>query len=229
MNIIAERIKKRREELGISAEQLAEKIGKAKTTIYRYENGFIEKLPSSVLSDIAKALNVSPTYLMGIDDDLYITNHQRSIINVGSEETSNNELINNSSIHPVILKRFPMLGEIACGKPIYANKEFETFIDASEEIKADFCLTCKGDSMIGARINNGDVVFIKEQPIVDNGQIAAVIIDNDVTLKRWYYYPKKKKLVLQAENPNYEPLVYINEELDSIRCLGKVVYFMSIL
>ena len=69
MNIIAKRIKERREQLGLSAEQLAEKIGKAKTTIYRYESGFIEKMPSSVLSDIAEALKVSPTFLMGLEDE----------------------------------------------------------------------------------------------------------------------------------------------------------------
>ena len=205
MNDIALRIKQRREELGLSAEQLAEKIGKAKTTIYRYESGYIEKMPSSVLSDIAEALKVSPTYLLGVEDNATTPNPLR----------------------PIHLKRFPMLGEIACGKPIFANEEHETYIDASSEIKADFCLTAKGDSMIGARIHNGDVVFIKEQPIVDNGQIAAVIINDEVTLKRWYFYPEKKKLVLQAENPSYEPFVYIGEELDGIRCLGKAVSFMS--
>lgn len=206
MNEIALRIKQRREELGLSAEQLGEKIGKAKTTIYRYESGFIEKMPSSVLSDIAKVLKVSPTYL------LYGDEPQNSLNNI---------------LRPVNLKRFPMLGEIACGKPIFANEEHETYIDASADIKADFCLTAKGDSMIGARIHSGDVVFIKEQSIVDNGQIAAVIIDNNVTLKRWYFYPDKKKLILQAENPNYEPFVYIGEELNNIRCLGRAVSFMS--
>ena len=120
-----------------------------------------------------------------------------------------------------------MLGEIACGEPIYTNEDFETFVEASMEINADFCLTAKGDSMIGARIHDGDVVFIKEQPIVDNGQIAAVIINDEATLKRWYYYPDKNKLVLTPENPKYEPLVYVGEELDTIRCLGKAVFFMS--
>jgi repressor LexA len=116
MNIIALRIKERREQLGLSAEQLAEKIGKAKTTIYRYESGFIEKMPSSVLSDIAKALNVSPTYLMGLEDSTSITDQ----------------------IRPIRLKKFRILGEIACGEPIFANEDHETYIDASAEIKADF-------------------------------------------------------------------------------------------
>lgn len=120
-----------------------------------------------------------------------------------------------------------MLGKIACGEPIFADEEHELYIDASDDIKADFCLTAKGDSMIGARIFDGDVVFIKEQPIVENGQIAAVIIGDEVTLKRWYYYQKQMKLVLQAENPKYEPLVYVNDELNNIRCLGRVISFMS--
>jgi repressor LexA len=64
-------------------------------------------------------------------------------------------------------------------------------------------------------------------PVVENGQIAAVIIDNEATLKRWYYYPEKSKLVLTPENPTYEPLVYIGEELENVRCLGRAVSFMS--
>ncbi|MGM9681036.1 MAG: LexA family protein, partial [Eubacteriales bacterium] len=103
----------------------------------------------------------------------------------------------------------------------------ESYIDASSDIDADFCLTAKGDSMIGARIHDGDVVFIKQMPIVDNGQIAAVIIDDEATLKRWYYYPDKQKLMLIAENSAYEPLVYMGEELNSITCLGRAICFMS--
>lgn len=154
---------------------------------------------------IASVLGVSPAYIFG---------------------WGNNENILDQ-LRPIKLKKFRMLGEIACGKPIFADEDHETYIDASADINADFCLTAKGDSMIGARIKNGDIVFIKEQPTVDNGQIAAVIIGDEATLKRWFYYPEKKKLVLQAENPNYEPLVYIGEELNEIHCLGRAVAFTS--
>lgn len=82
--------------------------------------------------------------------------------------------------------------------------------------------------MIGARIYDGDIVFIKKQDMVNNGEIAAVIIDNEATLKRVYYYPEKNKIVLNPENPAFEPLVYINEELNEIRILGKAVAFQSI-
>ena len=132
------------------------------------------------------------------------------------------------NIKRIKIKKFPMLGEIACGKPMFCNEEYETFIEANSDINADFCLIAKGDSMTNARIFDGDVVFIKEQSIVENGEIAAVIIDNEATLKRVYYYPNKNKLILQAENPNYEPFVYINEELNQIQILGKAVAFMSL-
>lgn len=130
-------------------------------------------------------------------------------------------------VRPAVMKKFPMLGMISCGEPIYANEEHETYVDASADLDADFCVTAAGDSMIGARIYDGDIVFIKDQPMVNNGDIAAVIIDDSVTLKRWFFYPDKKRLVLAPENSKYEPLVYEENELDKIRCIGKAVCFMG--
>ena len=206
---IGAKVKLLRKSLGLTQKELADKCGyKSLTTINKIELG-INSIPLDVVEKLAKALQTTPSYLMGW------------------EESSKDELFNNSSLRPVTLKRFPMLGEIACGKPIFASEEHEAYIDASANIKADFCVTARGDSMTGARIFNGDIVFIKEQSIVDNGQIAAVIVDNEVTLKRWYYYPEKSKLVLQAENPKYEPFVFVGKELDTIRCLGRAVSFMS--
>ena len=81
--------------------------------------------------------------------------------------------------------------------------------------------------MVGARIFDGDIVFIRRQESVDNGEIAAVAIDDEATLKRVYYYPSEGKIILMPENPKYAPLVYINEELESIKILGKAVAFQS--
>ncbi|MDE6775329.1 MAG: hypothetical protein K2J37_03390, partial [Ruminococcus sp.] len=132
-----------------------------------------------------------------------------------------------SNIFPVHLRSFPLLGEIACGKPIFANEDKERYIMADMGIDADFCLKAKGDSMINARIYDGDIVFIREMPMVENGDIAAVIINDESTLKKVYYYPQNGKLVLYPENPAYEPFIYVGEELNSVRILGKAVYFMS--
>lgn len=201
------RVREKRIELNMTQEELATKSGyTSRSSINKIELGLVD-LPQSKIIALADALMTTPTYLMKIS---------------GEVESSDFPIL-----RPIRLKKFRMLGEIACGEPIFANEDHETYIDASAEIKADFCLTAKGDSMTGARIFDGDVVFIKEQAIVENGQIAAVVIGEEVTLKRWYYYPEQKKLVLQAENPRYEPFVFIGEELNNIRCLGRAVSFMS--
>lgn len=131
------------------------------------------------------------------------------------------------NISPIATQRVPMLGEIACGEPIFANEDRESYVQSGREVNADFCLTARGDSMVGARILDGDIVFCRSQEMVDNGEVAAVIIGDEATLKRVYYYPEKKKLVLQAENPKYEPFVFIGEELDEIRIIGKAIAFQS--
>ena len=203
-----ERIKHRRKTLGLSAEEVAEKMGVSAATVYRYESSDILNMGIDKLELIAKALKTTPAAIMGWE-----------------EKTSNIPQFDN--ISPIKTKKFPLLGDIACGQPIFADEEHESYIEAGADIKADFCLKCQGDSMIGARIMPGDIVFIRQQDMVDNGEIAAVIIDDSATLKCVYYYPQHAKLVLQAENPTYEPLVYIGDELNYIRILGKAVAFQS--
>ncbi len=193
---------------------LCEKFGikLAKNDLSQYISGKVQP-GQDKLSILGLALNISEAWLMGYD--------------VPQSRSPDSSSPLPSNIRPVTLKRFPLLGEIACGTPIFASEDHETYIDASADIKADFCLVAKGDSMTGARINNGDVVFIREQPTVENGEIAAVIIGDEATLKRWYFYPEKQKLMLTPENPAFEPLVYIGPELNEVRCLGKAVSFMS--
>lgn len=120
----------------------------------------------------------------------------------------------------------PLLGEIACGTPIYAHEEGEPILPPVG-VQADFCLRAKGDSMIGARIQDGDLVFIRKQAMVENGEIAAVVIEDSATLKRVHYRPEEGVLTLMAENPRYQPLVYSGEELSRIQILGKAVAFQS--
>ena len=136
-------------------------------------------------------------------------------------------VLNNT--YPIELKRFPLLGEIACGKPMYAAEDRESYIMTGTDINADFCLKAKGDSMVNARILDGDIVFVRKQDIVDNGEIAAVVVNNDseATLKRFYYYAEKSMVILKAENPAYEDLIFINDELNNFHVLGKAVAFQS--
>lgn len=128
---------------------------------------------------------------------------------------------------PIETRRFPVLGEIACGEPIFCNEERELYVEAGADIKADFCLIARGDSMINARIHNGDIVFIRRQPEVNNGEIAAVVIEDEATLKRVFYYKDENIISLNAENPAYKPMIYRAEELDTIFILGKAVAFQS--
>lgn len=210
-----ERVLALRTEKGMTQDELAIAVGyKSRSTIAKIEAG--ERDPhQSMIAAIAKALDTTPAYLMGWEEQV-------------SKPDPLSDLIEKyDNIKPIKTKRFPMLGEIACGEPVFADEDKEHYIMADMEIDADFCLTAKGDSMINARIYEGDIVFIKKMPIVENGDIAAVIIEDDATLKRVYYYPNDNMLQLVAENPKYKPLIYQNEELNRIRILGKAVYFMS--
>lgn len=174
-----------------------------------FANGYIGQLrkgsfPYDRLLKIAKYLNVPVDYLTGQDNTPLPPD-----------------------IFPLTVKKFPLLGEIACGEPIFANEDRESYIMSGTDIEADFCLKAKGDSMIGARILDGDIVFIKKTDLVNNGEIAAVIIEDEVLLKRFYYYKDENLLTLQSENPRFAPKNYIGEQLDHIRVLGKAVAFQS--
>ncbi len=122
-------------------------------------------------------------------------------------------------------KEIPIIGGIACGTPILAEQNIDGQVKIPEFVQADFALRCNGDSMIGAHIRDGDLVCIRIQPDVDDGQIAAVLIGEDATLKRVYHRPDGVMLV--AENPSFAPMVYIGEECEDIRILGKAMTCIS--
>lgn len=212
---IGQRIRTRRKVCGMTQTALGDAVGLNKSTIQRYESGKIDTIKLPVLAAIAQTLNVSAAWLTG----------QGPHAEPEAAPTLNWNDFDN--LRPIGTKRFPILGEIACGEPIFAQEERELFVTAEDSIRADFCLVARGDSMIGARIYDGDYVFIREQPMVENGEIAAVIIGEEATLKRVYYDRAHNWLQLVAENPAYPPLVYHDEQLEEIRILGKAVAFMS--
>ena len=208
---VGEKIREARLKKGYTQTELAELLGyKSRSSINKIE---VEgrDIPRSSVIKFAKALDVTPAYLMGWEDE-------------PKPEQSLYDRFDN--LHPVKLKCFPLLGEIACGEPIYADEDHESYVSADADIRADFCLKAKGDSMINADIHDGDVVFIHSQSMVENGEIAAVIIEDEATLKRVYYDRENNRLQLIAENPRYTPLVYTGEELNYIRILGKAVTLM---
>lgn len=132
-----------------------------------------------------------------------------------------------SNIFPLQRKRVPLLGEIACGEPIFCNEDRESYIAAGTDVKADFCLKARGDSMVGARILDGDLVFIQRDAPLEAGQIYAVAIDDEATLKRVYYDEAAQVLQLLSENPRYPPMIYSGEKLDHVHILGRAIAFQS--
>jgi len=204
------RIKEIRQKRRITQAELAKQIGVAQNTLSYWENGKYD-VDNDSLKKIADYFQVSTDYLLA-----------------HSHSSTSEALPAFDNIFRIEKKRVPLLGEIACGEPIYADEEHESYILAGSDLEADFCLRAKGDSMINARILDGDIVFIKKTPMVNNGEIAAVIIGKEATLKRVYYYADSMKLILTPENPKYEPLVYVGEELNAIRIIGKAVAFHSV-
>ena len=202
---IGEKIKHLRCELGFTQEELAYSAQTTKQTIHKYETGIIANIPASKIKAIADKLNTTPAYLMGWTDENYSLP---------------------SNIIPLPnMNKIPLLGNIACGEPILAEENIECNIDIPEDITADFALRCKGDSMIDARILDCDIVYIKQQPTVNNGEIAAVLIGDEATLKKVYL--TGETLTLLACNSAYEPFIYTGTELENIRILGKAVGFTS--
>ena len=197
------RLRQLRKDDNLTQTQLANALGLAFSTISMYERG-IREPDFETMEAIADFFNVSMDYLHGKDIELRFPTNIIPLPN---------------------MNKIPLLGDIACGEPILAEENIECNIDIPEDITADFALRCKGDSMTDARILDGDIVYIKQQPTVNNGEIAAVLIGDEATLKKVYL--TGDTLTLLACNSAYEPFVYTGTELENIRILGKAVGFTS--
>jgi len=204
-----EMLKYYRKREGLSQAELAKVLDLSPSTISMYEVG--EREPSFEIEEkIADYFNVNLNTLRGRDSE-------------------NKDIYSMYDLLLTETRTLPILGEVACGEPILTNEEVEyvTLKDVPEQ--ADFILIAKGDSMKNSRIYDGDYVFIHKQSSVQNGDIAVVIINDEATLKRVFFYPETNKLVLQPSNDDYEPLVYIGEELRNVRIIGKAIAFQGVL
>lgn len=209
MTTLADRLREALTLRNMKQSDLSAITGIGKSSISTYLTGGYEPKQRNI-QKMADALNVSDRWLMGEAVPM-----ERRL-----------DLYSIPGILPLPeLKEIPLLGTIACGEPLLAEANINEILRVPAHIDADFALRCKGDSMTGARIMDGDIVYIREQPEVENGQIAAVLIDGDATLKRVYHYPNT--LVLRPENPQYQELVYRDAELEQVRILGRAVSFTS--
>lgn len=195
-------IKKLRTENGYSQEELGALLGVQRAAVQKWECGTVKNLKRETIKKLSEIFNVPSSSF------------------IDEEYMSYDNIISFPKMNKV-----PLVGTIACGTPILANENLDGEVTVPEDINADFALRCKGDSMIDARIMNGDIVYIRQQPTVENGEIAAVLIDDEATLKRVYISDNTVTLV--ACNSKYQPFVYTGKQLDQIRILGKAVGFTS--
>ena len=208
MVTVGDRIRQVRQEQDVTQQELADYIGVSKQAVYKYENNIVTNIPTDKVDAIAKRLKVSPAYLMGWEEQPTPKPNSPTPIPPGFEPMPK-------------MKKIPLIGSIACGDPITAEQNIEKMVDVPENIRCDFSLTCHGDSMVDAGIHDKDVVYIRIQPVVENGEIAAVRIDGEATLKRVYYNPGT--LTLMPANPAYAPMVYTGSQLEEVHIEGKAV------
>lgn len=200
-----DRLKELRESFNLNKRELSEKVNFSPSIISMYEAG--ERRPSiENLECLADFFNVDIDYLLGNTNYTTRLSWQNEI-NLPANVTKLAKL-----------KKIPILGTIACGDPIFAEENIDGYFIADNNIKADFSLKARGDSMIDIGIHEGDLVFLRQQPIVENGEIAAVLIDNEATLKKIFL--TEKEIILQPCNKNYPPIIVKDK---NIKIMGKLV------
>ena len=192
--------------MGWTLEQLGDRVGMVKSAVFRFENGNNAMYKMSQVVALAKAVGVDPAWLMGISDD--------PRPRPSSEETKS-------------MKWIPLLGTISAGLPLYAVSNIEHHLAIRSDSDVQFGLRVKGDSMKGACIHDGSIVLCREQPEVENGQIAICIVDDeDAMIKRYHRY-ENGIVALRSENPNYQDIVFTPKEARSLRIIGRAVMVVT--
>ena len=194
-------IKNKREYLKLTQQEVADYVGVSKSAVSRWESGDIGNMGIEKVPKLSEILEISPLDLINLDKN-FSTRRTPTQFNT---------------------KSTPVLGTIAAGTPILAEQNIEDYFNIDSRIKADFALKIKGDSMVGAGISSGDIVFIRQQCTLENGEIGAILIENEATLKK--FYKEGNTVILQAENDNYKPIVLTN---GNVKILGKLVAALNL-
>ena len=202
---MSKKIKELRISQGMTLEQVANEVGVGKSTVRKWETGMIANMRRDKIASLAKALHTTPAYLMGWEESQ-------------PKEDANSPLL---PLPP--MKRWKVIGGTACGSPIHREIEEETVL-APADIDADRVFRCIGDSMVGAHIFDGDIVFVKTGMPVEDGKIGVVRVEDEYTLKRIYHGPDY--LELRSENPKYAPIV-IRGDQQNAEIIGLAVHFLS--
>lgn len=217
--MLSEKLKSLRKQHNMTQADVAEIVGVSQQAVGKWERG-IASPDYDALAKLAKRFNVSADYLIGLqskemaekveDVKLYLLRHEGITLDTGNDLQS--------------LKRVPIIGTIACGSPILAEQNISGYTCCTD-FSADFALVAKGDSMINRRIHDGDLVFIKSQPDVEDGDVTAVLIDGEATLK--IIRRTDDAVMLLPANDKYPPMVFHKQDVDSFRVLGKAIGFQG--
>lgn len=197
-------------ENGLTTDALSRLSGVPKGTLNKLLNGETRNPTGATLKKLANALHC-PVELF----------YDGEAAGAGMASLKNAQ-----DLVPLHRRAIPLLGEIAAGVPILAEESAE-LVYCDDSLRCDCALRVRGDSMVGARIHSGDLVFIRLQDDVEDGEIAAVVIDDEATLKRVYHI--RHGLQLISENPGFKPMIFTLDECNTIRIIGKAVGFQSAL
>lgn len=251
---IGERIKKRRKELGMTADDLGMAIGKDRTTVYRYEKGSIEKLPTNVLEPIAEALHTTPAFLMGWEDDPidyeeWLNNscykipdafypdvtdsYERAKLYYLFKQAEQEDYLRDvdRSKTKGTFKNIPLYTSISCGRGMFIDDEIEDYIAIPDKYLTPgveyFANTAHGDSMIGKGIKDGDVLVFERTSVLENGMIGSFCIDNEKAYCKIYRHLPNGMIMLESANDKYDPIM-IDVTNECFRIIGRYKFKFSI-
>lgn len=193
-------IKSRRKELNLTLEQVGDLVGVGKSTVRKWETGDIENMKRDKIVKLAKALRVSPSYIMGIEEE-------------------------QPQLETLPVKKIPVVSKISAGLPIYSEENLIDYIYfATNKLNSDkeeFGLKVSGDSM-DKIFQDGDIVVVEKDSIVENGQLGVVMINGyNATVKRIRYNGDQVILIPESNNTNHYPQVYGKN--DEVKIIGRVV------
>ena len=274
---VGDLIRAKRQDLGMSVDELAARLGKNRATVYRYEKGDIENMPVNVLEPLAEVLQTTPAYLMGwtpddydwerdLDhrlDSVYGPRWEAVLKSCGGDYSKawqawqeidreqadeackmrQADALDKKKNAPVVddhegadwKKRVgatpcsmaqvaPLLGTVRAGLPMYAEENIEGYIPIRQTDGAVyFWLNIRGDSMNAAGMDDGDQILVREQPEVENGEIAVVLVNGDeATVKTFRREGELVILTPRSLNPAHQPQIYDPRKVP-VRVLGKVI------
>ena len=212
---VGERIKQRRKERGLSADELAEKLNKNRATVYRYESSDIERIPAEVLKPLSEILQVSPEYLMGWSEEEEKNGLDRLVRDIEKDKKIKIEDVLQCS------DTIPILNYTENGKMIF-NEHL-----CLSDLHGDFCFKAADNSMSNSQIYAGAIVFIKKTDTIKNKDIVMISLNGKIFIRKYYYYTENQKLILYADNPDFEPMIFIGDEINNIKIIGDLPIYVS--